>query len=96
MSAANKEQEDEEDRAHAAMAIAIAAGVLRVCAHHSTIAVPVEDADIRDAYKRGTQMYQVGHLRDFFRSRRQLLASIKAAVAETQRPCPFCEPTPPH
>jgi hypothetical protein len=96
MTAADKLQEDEEVRGLAATAIAIAACVLRVCADHSTIAVSVDDADIRDAHKLGTKLYQAGHLRDFFESRRQLLASIKAAVAEHQRPCPVCEPTPPH
>jgi hypothetical protein len=96
MSADKKVQEDDEDRGYVATAIAIAAGVLRVCADHSTIPVSVDDADILDAFKLATDMYQAGHLRDFFKSRRQLLASIKAAVAGHQGPCPVCEPTRPH
>lgn len=88
MSADNKVQEDDEDRGYAATAIAIAAGVLRICADHSTIPVSVGDADIRDAFKLGTDLYEAGHLRDLFKSRRQLLASIKAAVAGTSARAP--------
>ena len=91
------EQEDQEFRRIAAIAIALAACVLRLCADHDEVVFSVEDADIRDAYKYGERMLKAGELREFFTSRRQLRDSIRSAVVEhrTKR-CPLCEPDKPN
>jgi hypothetical protein len=90
-------REDQEDRRYAAIAIAIAAGVLRPCPDHSDVLLSVDGADIQDAYAYGASKWERGHLRDFFSSRRQMLASIKAAIADNQiQYCPVCDPSPPH
>lgn len=97
MGPSNRMQEEQEDRRLAAIAISIAACVLRTCPDHSDIVFSVEDSDLQEAYKFGKTMWQAGNLRDFFESQRQMRDCIKAAVAEHQlRRCPVCEPTPPH
>jgi hypothetical protein len=90
-------QEEQEDRRYAAIAIAIAASVLRPCLNHGEVVLSVEDADIRDAYAVGEKMLKAGQLKKFFKSRRQLMDSIRSAVAEhrTKR-CSLCEPNRPH
>lgn len=91
------EQEKQEDRRYVAIAIAIAACVLRTCADHPEIVVSVEEADIRDAYDRGERMLKAGQLKEFFKSRHQLMDSIRSAVIEhrTTR-CSLCEPEKPN
>lgn len=94
---ADRLRDDEEDRRIAASAIAIAAFVLRPCPDHSEILLRIEGAELQAAYAYATNVWNDGHLRDFFTSRRQMLASIKAAFVDNQlQRCPVCEPSPPH
>jgi hypothetical protein len=89
--------EEQEDRRYAAIAIAIAAVVLRPCANHADVVLAVEDADIRDAYSYGERMLKAGELQKFFKTRRQLLDSIRSAVADHRATrCSLCEPDRPH
>lgn len=91
------EEEEQEDRRYAAISIAIAACVLRPCPDHGDILLSVEYADIQDAYRYGNGMFRAGHLKKFFKSRRQMADCIKAAVVEHAiTRCPICEPTKPH
>lgn len=90
-------EEEQEDRRYAAISIAIAACVLRPCADHHDILLLVEEADIQDAYRYGSQMLRAGQLKKFFKSRRQMTDCIKAAVVEHAiTRCPICEPTRPN
>ena len=90
-------EEEQEDRRYAAIAIAIAACVLRPCVDHDDILLFVEDADIQDAYRYGSRMLSAGQLKKFFTSRRQMTDCIKAAVVEHPiTRCPICEPIRPN
>jgi hypothetical protein len=97
MSGEDRTREEQEDRRYAAIAIAIAACVLRPCADHGDILLSIEYADIQDAYRYGNRMLGAGHLKKFFKSRRQMTDCIRAAVVEYAiTRCPICDPTPPH
>lgn len=90
-------REAEEDRRYAAVAIAVAASVLRPCESHGLVVFSVDDADIRDAYRLGEKMLKAGQLKKFFKSRRQLMDSIRSVVAEHGiKYCPLCQPDKPH
>jgi hypothetical protein len=90
-------QEEQEDRRYAAISIAIAACVLRPCANHGEVVLSVEDADIRDAFKYGEMMLKSEELQKFFKTRRQLSDSIRAAIVERRSTrCFLCEPNKPH
>ena len=90
-------QEEQEDRRYAAIAIAIAAVVLRPCADHGEVVLSVEDADIRDAFRYGERMLKAGELQKFFKTRRQLRDSIRSAVVEHRATrCSLCEPDKPN
>jgi hypothetical protein len=92
-----QEEEEDDDRRIAAIALAIAAGVLRPCADHGDIVLFVKDADINDAYNFGNRLFKEPELKKFFTSRRQMTDAIKAVVVEHRNTrCPLCEPTPPH
>lgn len=89
--------EDEQDRRIAAVAIAIAACVLRPCANHPAVALRVDNADIHDAYALGDKMLVAGQLAQFFESRGQLMNAIRSAVVEYQvKHCTLCEPPQSH
>ena len=91
------DEEKQEDCRYVAIAIAIAACVLRPCANHPEILLSVAEADIRDAYERGERMLKAGELRKFFKSRRQLMESIRSAVVEHGTIlCSLCEPGKPN
>jgi hypothetical protein len=84
--------EDEQDRRLAAVAIAIAARVLKICAKHHGVVLQVDNADIHDAYALGDRMLIAGQLAEFFESRGQLMNAIRSVVVEHQmKRCALCE-----
>jgi hypothetical protein len=93
----DRSREDREDRRLAAIAFAIAGGVLRPCAEHGDIVLSIEDADIRDAYRYADKIFKTKEVQKFFQSRRQMKNCIQAAVVEHRSTrCPLCEPTRPN
>jgi hypothetical protein len=76
-----------------ATAIAIAAGVLRVCETHTLTTMAVEGSDLRDAYEFGARLMKHKEMRAAFTSRKQLTHAIQATVAEHRsKVCLLCHP----
>jgi hypothetical protein len=77
----------------AATALAMAGGVLRPCVDHPEVLLLVPGGDIRDAFLFGKRVFSEKPVKTIFRSQRQMVHSIKAAVGQhALTTCPVCEP----
>lgn len=84
--------EQMEARRDAAIDIAIAAKVLRVCEYHGDVVMVVDGSDERLAYAIGNSRLNKGEYRDVFTTPKEMAESVKAAIDEhALYDCPRCE-----
>jgi hypothetical protein len=81
-----------EEQRSTAIAIAIAAKVLRRCEYHEDILVNTGAPDVSYAYRVGNAKLKAGELGDTFTSSREMTDAVKAAIDEHVLDyCPRCD-----
>jgi hypothetical protein len=81
MSLVKRSLEYHQSKQEAALAIALQAGVLSVCAVHEDTVIE-GSGEVEDAYKLGNAKFTAGELQSIFDSRREMTDYIKAVVEE--------------
>ena len=84
--------ERSEERARAAMSIAIAGGSVTVCPNHSDVLMDTGERDHSYSYRVGNARFTAGDLDDLFDSPRDMTDAVKAAINEIGlTSCPRCD-----
>jgi thermostable 8-oxoguanine DNA glycosylase len=89
MSMVKRHMEQVEARRERATAIAIKAGVLKVCEFHEDVVYETGE-DVVEAYKRGNARYDKDSLGKIFESRTDMTDYIKEVVEEAADECWSC------